>query len=276
MEGTDVRTQGKVDWLSVVVFYVIACAISWPFFWKRDILGEQVPTYAYMCGPGIAAIITMLLFRKRHPRTITIFGNSTGKSLLFYFLPSVALSVVMALSPGEESGAFGLSFSTIIFLPLFGLLNTLGEELGWRGFLQDALRPLRPAWRYVLIGVLWEFWHFTNRTAGRPLGKVAVILAVSYVAAILLSWIIGSATDRTKSVMVAVTLHAWVNILFEFPGTGTFIVFALSLVLWIYLLKRWDSREPSDTMRDGGQVAGSDSVVAPLIDGRSEDDVAAA
>jgi hypothetical protein len=43
-------------------------------------------------------------------------------------------------------------------------VSILGEELRWRGFLQDALRPLPPVKRFVLIGVMWEFWHFTTRT----------------------------------------------------------------------------------------------------------------
>lgn len=267
MEEADGRTREKVHWLSVVVFYLLACAISWPFFWKRDVLGQQVPTFTYMWGPGIAAIITMLLFRKRHPRTITIFGGSIGKSLLFYLLPSLALGVVIALTAGDELREFESPIVVVFILPIMGIINTLGEELGWRGFLQDALRPLPPVWRYVLIGVLWEFWHFTNRTAGDPLGKVAIVLAISYPATIILSWIIGLATDRTKSVMIAVTLHAWVNALFEFPLPGTYIVFALSLVLWIYLLKRWDRGEPAELPEKTVENAGSDEVITPATDG---------
>jgi len=59
----------------------------------------------------------------------------------------------------------------IAAFPMF--VSILGEELGWRGFLQDALRPLSPVKRFVLIGV-WS-----------PL-RIAVTLLISYSAVILL------------------------------------------------------------------------------------------
>ena len=58
-------------------------------------------------------------------------------------------------------------------LSVIGFFNILGEELGWRGFLQDALRPLARLPRYVLLGAIWEFWHFTNRTHQGSLAEIA-------------------------------------------------------------------------------------------------------
>jgi len=117
----------------------------------------------------------------------------------------------------------------------------LGEELGWRGFLQDALRPLPRVGRYVLIGAMWEFWHFTNRIYGNE--NVLLTLAVSYPVVILISWIIGEATDRSRSLVVAVTLHAWVNLLFELGQYPiTYVALLLAVPFWIYLLRTWDAR----------------------------------
>lgn len=57
----------KVNWVSVVVYYLLACVVSWPFFWWRDMNPESwkawgipgiLKTYSYMWGPGIAALIT--------------------------------------------------------------------------------------------------------------------------------------------------------------------------------------------------------------------------
>jgi membrane protease YdiL (CAAX protease family) len=123
---------------------------------------------------------------------------------------------------------------------LVTLFTILGEELGWRGFLQDALRPLSPLRRYVLIGVMWEFWHFTNRTAHGSLKQIVLFLAIFYPVGIILSWLIGEATERGKSLLIAVTLHAWFDIVFTFPGTRTFITLALSIIFWIFLLLRWN------------------------------------
>jgi membrane protease YdiL (CAAX protease family) len=129
-------------------------------------------------------------------------------------------------------------FGTVA-LGLVTLFTMLGEELGWRGFLQDALRPLSPWKRYVLIGVLWEFWHFTNRTSHGSLGRVVLLLAIFYPVGIILSWLIGEATERGKSLLIAVTLHAWFDIVFTFPNTRTYVALALSIIFWIFLLWRW-------------------------------------
>src|SRR5688572_18249467 len=93
----------RVHWLSVCVYYVLACAISWPFFWWRDMNSEawrdwQIPqfikTWSYMWGPGIAALICFFLFRKTHKKTIRFFGTSLFRSVLFYLMPILGLAIV--------------------------------------------------------------------------------------------------------------------------------------------------------------------------------------
>jgi membrane protease YdiL (CAAX protease family) len=51
----------------------------------------------------------------------------------------------------------------------FGLITHLGEELGWRGWLQDHLKIESPIKKSFAISVMWELWHFTNRTTQGPL-----------------------------------------------------------------------------------------------------------
>lgn len=263
MEQSTAEQSKRPFWLSIAVYYLLACAISWPFFWQRDMLGISVPTRNYMWGPGIAAIITMLIFRKRHTRTITFFGTSTIKSLLFYLVPIVILSTTLALfAPSDLTGESPLVVA--LGLPLLGFFNILGEELGWRGFLQDAVRPLHRVTRYILIGGLWEFWHFTTRTTGKPIGAIILTLAVSYPLVILFSAIIGKLTDRTRSLIVAVSLHAWLNILFELRTPYTYVIFALTLIYWFFLLRSWQDAElhsipthpgtPHSATTDGGMT----------------------
>ena len=47
-----------------------------------------------------------------------------------------------------------LSAAFLVMVVGRGFFQVLGEELGWRGFLQDALRPLPRMRRYVLIGAM--------------------------------------------------------------------------------------------------------------------------
>jgi membrane protease YdiL (CAAX protease family) len=198
-----------------------------------------------MWGPGAAALAVAALGRWRHPRTITFFGGSRWWSAAFFVVPLMTLGIVYAPLVGIRAAAVGV-------LAVIGFFNILGEELGWRGYLQDALRHLPRIWRYLAIGVLWEFWHFTNRTHGSDVGEIARGLLVSYPTVIALSVVIGEATDRARALVVSVSLHFWIDALFEVPRLlngptwPTYLVFGLSIVFWVVLLWKW----PLDRVRE--------------------------
>lgn len=240
------QTQ-KVNRTAVAVYYIIACAFSWPFFWWRDMHTESwqhlgipgfIKTWSYMWGPGISALICLYVFRKSHKKTITFFGTSVYKSLLFYFMPILALSI-----PGASVGIDDVNPHLAPWiLGVLGFISILGEELGWRGFLQDALAPVKPVYRFMLIGAMWELWHFTNRMGHGELQQIVVRVAIMMAACIVLSVILGIATDRSKSIMVAVTLHAWVDILADGGSPATYIVFGLSVPFWFFMLRFWNKK----------------------------------
>jgi membrane protease YdiL (CAAX protease family) len=240
----------RVDWKAVGLFYALACAISWPSFWWRDMhtaswAAWRVPGFLKMApimwGPGIAALVALAVFRRSHPKTITFFGGAAGRSLAFYLVPFALLAV--AGLPGSQRPGMVVGFTAL--LAVVGFFNILGEELGWRGFLQDALRPLPRLYRYILIGGMWEFWHFTNRTHEGGLAHVALVLAAWYPLTMVLSAVIGEATDRSRALVVAVTLHGWVDALGEAPlllgvaPVRVYAVFGVSLVFWAWMLLTW-------------------------------------
>lgn len=240
----------RPNWTAVIVFFALACAWSWPFFWWRDMYPESfrafplpypLKTALLMWGPGIAALICLRWFRPpAHRRTISIFGADRRRALAFYLVPMLALALV-----GIESAEFGGTVRALVLaIALVGFVNVLGEELGWRGFLQDALRPLQRSSRYLLIGLMWSAWHFTNLFAHREGADLWLYLAWYLPTTIALSVVIGEATDRSRTVVVAVTLHAWANLLMEFGAPSTYAVFAAALPFWFWLLRGWPSADP--------------------------------
>jgi uncharacterized protein len=52
-----------------------------------------------------------------------------------------------------------MAISTLIFVPFFNLIPSLGEEIGWRGFLLPNLESLGKIKAMVLSGMIWAFWH---------------------------------------------------------------------------------------------------------------------
>jgi len=231
----------RVNWKSVVAYYALACLWSWPFFWRKDILhvpdtpitslSKLLIHWGLMWGPGIAAVVCLVAFRRSHRRIITLGGHSWTRSILFYAVPFLLLAAFRAhVLYGYNQPALVAAF------PMF--VSILGEELGWRGFLQDALRPLSPVKRFILIGVLWEFWHFTTRTThGWSPRRIAVTLLISYSAVILLSFIIGYAAERSRSLVVAVSLHCYIDVLLN--NLNLYIPLLLALPIWALLLWTW-------------------------------------
>jgi hypothetical protein len=231
----------RVNWKSVAAYYAIACLWSWPFFWRRDILhvpdtpvasiSKLLIHWGLMWGPGMAALVCLVAFRRSHRRAITLGGSSWGRSILFYAAPFLLLAVFRA------HRLYGYDLPPLLAaFPMF--VSILGEELGWRGFLQDALRPLPPLKRFVLIGALWEFWHFTTRTThGWSLARIAVTLLISYSAVILLSFVLGYAVEHSRSVVIAVSLHLYLDVLLN--NLDLYIPLLLALPVWALLLLTW-------------------------------------
>jgi hypothetical protein len=174
------REHGRVSWSSAATFYVVACALWWPFFWWRDLHAASWEAWDTMgipkglapaMGPAVGALLALWLFRRTHRRTVRLLGTPPRRSLAFAAVPVTLLTVVgIGIEEPHWTGLLtGLAY----------LAYALGEELGWRGFLRGALRPLPPLRRYGLVGLLWGAWHLTTFTPG-PWLEVAVMLHLAF------------------------------------------------------------------------------------------------
>ncbi len=246
-----VEPSDGVPWLAVALFYALACAWSWPFFWLRDFHTQAfyslpgpgfLKTSLIMWGPGLAALVCWRLFRDRWPRRTSILGGRPWRALVFYSVPMAVLAIPGISMHPDKPPVHAL----VLVLAMVGLFNTLGEEIGWRGLLQDALRPLVWWKRFGSVGVMWCGWHFTNLFIGREPGQMLFYLAWYPISCIALSVLLGRAVDRSRAILISVTLHAWMNMLFEFPGIGTIVVVGCAIPFWIWLLLNW----PSEGVRD--------------------------
>lgn len=133
----------------------------------------------------------------------------------------------------------------LVLIPVGALINipfAFGEELGWRGWLVPALRPLGVWPALVISGAFWGFWHAPlillgyNFAEPNPLGVLLMMVACVFFG-ILLGW----TRLRTGSVWPAVLAHGAFNaaagaiglvIAADSPFPSLTVAGPLGMVMW--------------------------------------------
>jgi len=135
----------------------------------------------FMWTPGLAAILTQLALH-RSPfglgwrlgslryYLITYFGAAALLLGVFLFVWAADLGGYDPSFYREAAAQYGLPPGVIGSLGLLAITavsavvsvtSTLGEELGWRGFLVPRLRSVTSFARTSLVvGLLWAAWHY--------------------------------------------------------------------------------------------------------------------
>jgi uncharacterized protein len=248
---------------SITSFLTITFLISWPLFLAPLAFSEMEATTkslvtqgfwaAAMWAPGIAAILTTLFIARKpfHSLRLNTLGPKSfylwawflpilltmigGALTLLFGIAKLDLNFTMirdamasAASGGEVPvGIIVLvqSLIAIIIAPFINILFTMGEELGWRGFLLPQLLPLGQ-WKAMLIsGFIWGVWHAPaimqgHNYPGYPVLGVFMMIVFCVLLGIIISWLY----LNTKSPWVAALAHGSVNaiaglpILFFQPG----------------------------------------------------------
>ena len=248
---------------SLTWFLIITFLISWPLFIaplafsNMDATTKQLATQGLwavaMWGPGVAAIVTTLFIAKKPFSSLRLntFGPKrfylwawflpvllTIIGLLFTLLFGIAkldlnftmLRDALASAAGGSEIPIGVIMSAqilfaIILAPFINVFFTMGEELGWRGFLLPQLLPLGQ-WKAMLIsGVIWGVWHAPaimqgHNYPGYPILGSFMMIILCVLLGTILSWMY----LNTKSPWVAALGHGAFNaiaglpILFFQPG----------------------------------------------------------
>jgi CAAX protease family protein len=204
----------------------------------------------YMGAPAFAHILTRLVTREGwqglflRPKfkqgwkfwlicwispTLFVFAGMAVYFVLFpnYFDPTLsAVQVMMEESsqlPGSEMPGIDPALivvsqilTALLFSPILNSVAILGEEFGWRAYLQPKLLPLGGRKTMLLTGLVWGLWHAPliamghNYGTGYPGAPWLGILATVWIMFILGTFL-GWAVLQAGSVWPAVIGHGAFN-----------------------------------------------------------------
>lgn len=233
----------------LILFITLTIVLAWVVFLLIPLCGltygsgtSVIILAGAMFVPALSSIFTRLItkegFKNMYLRPH--FKGHIKQYLLVFFGPTVLLLlsgvIYFLIFPGQfdpeltvlkpSADATGLSVSALLIIqiaqiavigPVINIIPTMGEELGWRGYLLPKLRELfsdRVA--LVISGAIWGVWHLPviamghNYGTGYPgypwLGILAMILFC-----VVLGTIEGYISIKLESALPAAMIHSTVN-----------------------------------------------------------------
>jgi membrane protease YdiL (CAAX protease family) len=203
-----------------------------PLLFSQTQNGITVNVTLSMIGVQVVSLLGAIFilvanFKKNWREEMEKFKLSFGRNKKYFLISMVILVSTLTLSVflnyflglGKAALRFDptMFFTTILlalfFAPISNWAYFLGEEYGWRVFLQDRLLPLMGNSKGVLVlGVIWGLWHtpviaMGYNYPGYPLVGVLCMTIFTVLLGVIYSW----AVIKTKSVWSAVWLHLTTN-----------------------------------------------------------------
>lgn len=232
----------------ITTFFVLAFMIAWSLRIGLASVDFFLPRLVAEYAPFIAACVV----------SWALYGRSGVKALLgrlkqfrvaptWYLLVIFGPAVIQLIALGLFSLATGTTFhfvANLVMQPvvvLIGILLSVGEEVGWRGFAQPHLQS-----RYgvvgaaALIGVLWAVWHIPGDITSWSMltdGTVYIaflwFLIFTVTGSLFMAWVY----NRTQGKLPLMCIfHLTLTFFWNFTDaptntTGPFNAFKLFLIL---------------------------------------------
>ncbi len=232
-------TQKKEAWSTIGIFLLLLITFSSIAYYA---ILKLNPTSIYvgllMISPALAAFLTLKI--KKRPISSLPWSLKNLKYVKFsYLIPLLYVSIAYVLlwlfgfanfmnpeTITEWSNELGIAESNqslviavmAILLLTVGVIknlgSTLGEEIGWRGFLIFELRKVMSFKALAIVsGVIWAVWHYPliNLIYGR--GENLLMHTGAFTIMIIgISVILAYFTFKSKSLWPAAIYHSVHNI----------------------------------------------------------------
>lgn len=236
----------------LILFIVLTIIIAWTVFLLIPIFGlanktslSVVILMTAMFVPALSSVLTRLITKEGF-ENMYLRPHLKGhikEYLLVYFGPTVLLilsgAVYFLIFPGSfdpeltvlkglvaASGKQGLTASSLLTVqvltiivigPIVNIIPTLGEEIGWRGYLLPKLRMfLSDRVALIVSGAIWGIWHLPIIVMGHNYGTgywgypwLGILAMIVF--CVVLGVIEGYISIKLQSAIPAAMIHSTVN-----------------------------------------------------------------
>lgn len=170
-------------------------------------------------GPALAVLTTVLLIGSTRRRALRaalpgpVAGRWVTAGLLTALVAAAVIWATVALAlRSDGTTLFGLQplgGAPFMVFAVAQVLGALGEEIGWRGFMQPMLESRVSRLTAILItGTTWALWHVQAYTQGLVVALSFFTTAVAF--AVLLGYL-SNGTVRQR-ILIATTGHWAINV----------------------------------------------------------------
>lgn len=182
-------------------------------------------------APLLALLPVYILKKNREIKlNVRIQRRHVIPLVLSLMLPAVFFIAATYCTKGALPSKINVSIIGIIGI----LIGSIGEEIGWRGFLQPLLeKKYSPFFSSVIVGSLWAIWHVSHFANGPLFMLQFVVLCVSF--SIITGWYV----RKTYGFLIPVILHTSLNFFAYNIGALTSIsmsVYFAGFFIWAIVL----------------------------------------
>ncbi len=231
--------ETKEAWKTIILFLILLTALSSIAYYAILKLNPtSIYVGALMMSPALAAFITLKI--KKRPISTLPWSLKELKYLkLAYFTPILYVSIAYVLIWlfgfgniintekislwSDELGLADSNQTLVITVMIFLLLtvgviknlgSTLGEEIGWRGFLIFELRKVMSFKSVAIVsGIIWAIYHYPIINLMYGSGEYLLLHMSAFTIMIIgMSVILAYYTFKSNSLWPAALYHSIHNI----------------------------------------------------------------
>lgn len=223
----------------IMVFIGLSYAASWGIWWigmlatpeltrvsderffRFLLVGSFAPSASALLVSGYTGGFTAV--RCLLGRLVRVRVDWKVYVMTFFVLPLLGIATLLGLGISNKIDLSKIAITAVALMPLNALLGgvvfgvgPLGEEMGWRGYLQDRLQSRgNSVFVAIVVGAVWSVWHapiavrFDDFRSGLSLWEFATFYVPF---TILLAFILGHLWRWSDgSLFIVIFFHAVSN-----------------------------------------------------------------